>query len=342
MTEKNRQKKHIPVKIILALIILGFLSLAAYKILGSSGKNGPSSIPGMGTPGAAARGSAAPETADGNSAALSPFGFQGNTEQNVIAVKTAAVKTGTVNTHLRLHGDVAPKSRVNVYPDTSGILIRFTVNTGDTVNRGSIIAYIDPGRPGENYSASPVTSPVAGTIISLPVEQGDKITTSTVVASVGDLSSLRIETAVPERYIGVLKKGLAAVMTFEPYGEEEFTGKISQISPVLDTASRTNAVTLEPDRPDERIKAGMFATIRLIIEERKNTLYVPKEALSMASGSYYAYVVEEENTASKRTVNLGLIGEDRAEVLSGLAVGDTVVLQGQSLLSDGSKVRIIE
>ena len=357
------RKRKVAGSIILAVVILLVAGLAAYMLLGTKsaeGLAGPGGAGAAGTagmPGASASGAgggqgpsagsspaagSGPPT--GSAGAASGLGFPfGNpsSEPTVLAVRGWTVERGTVAEYIRINGDVVPRTKVSVYPDTAGRLVSISVKLGDSVSKGSVIASIDPSRPGENYAPSPVFASVSGTVISLPVEPGERVTSATAVVILGDLSRLRIETAVPERHVGSVRTGLPGILSFEPYPGETFAGRVTGISPVLDSATRTNPITLELDTPDPKIKAGMFATIRLIIRERRNVIRVPREAVIAADESVSVFVVED-GAARKKTITVGLQGEDMTEVLSGLEEGDVVVIQGQTLLSDGSQVRVVE
>ncbi len=166
------------------------------------------------------------------------------------------------------------------------------------------------------------------------------ITTAVVV--VGDLSRLRIETSVAERYVGSLRIGLPALLSFESYPGETFAAHVVEISPVLDSGSRTNPISLELDSPASKIKAGMYASIRLITRESRGTIRIPREAVIISNSGTSVFVVDDSNTAHRRTIELGLQGEDMVEVVSGLEPGEIVVTQGQTLLSEGSPVHIVE
>jgi RND family efflux transporter MFP subunit len=161
---------------------------------------------------------------------------------------------------------------------------------------------------------------------------------------ISDLSDLKVEIYVPERYVGRLKQGLPAIVGFEAFPGQEFEAAVSRLSPVLDQASRTLRVELDFAGLHQGVKAGMFAGVRLVTEQRKDVPLVPKEAILSSVGEYAVYVVNELNGkpfAEKRTVQPGLQGKENVEILSGLEPGEFVVVKGQNFLSDGDQVRII-
>lgn len=260
------------------------------------------------------------------------------------AVQVETVRKGAVSTYIITNGEVTAGMEVEVFSDVSGKIVRSVVNEGDYVREGDVLAMVDPSRPGESYSSSPVYAPVSGTVTSVPMSRGDTVSTLSPVAVISDLADLEMEIYVPERYVGKLKRGLPALAVFEAFPGVEFEAVISRLSPVLDPSSRTLRVVLDFAGQPRGIKAGMFAGVRLITEQREKVLLVPREAVLSSAGEYAVYVVkgkDGQESAEKRQVQPGLQGKEDVEILSGLEAGELVVVKGQNFLSDGDQVRII-
>jgi RND family efflux transporter MFP subunit len=208
---------------------------------------------------------------------------------------------------------------------------------------------VDPSRPGDVYSRNPVVSTVSGTVLQAPFSVGDTVTTQSALYVVGDLSALRVETFVPERFVSAIRPGLDAQVRFEAIPLETFYAVIDEVNPVLDPASRTLRIRLRfADRAtgrnstDGRIKAGMFATVSLLTNSRTNVPVIPRTSAINTYGSWIVFTVDDNNIARRREVELGLENEDLFEVLSGVSLGDRVVSAGQNFLSSGDLVRIVD
>jgi RND family efflux transporter MFP subunit len=244
---------------------------------------------------------------------------------------------------LVVNGDVLARTQVAIYPTVAGKLTEARLSVGDRVYQGDIVAMVDPSRPGEVYSQSPVISTIGGTILQAPVNPGDTLSVQTPVYVVGDLSSLAIETFVPERFSTAARRGLSAQVRLEALPGEVFSALVDEVSPVLDPASRTLRIRLRFSGPrDDRIKAGMFATLSLATNSRRNVPVIPREAVINTYGSWIVFIVNEQNLAVRREIKLGLENEDFLEVVEGLEPGERVVSAGQNFLSDGDPVRIVE
>jgi len=86
----------------------------------------------------------------------------------------------------------------------------------------------------------------------------------------------------------------------------------------------------------------MFATISLVTRTRADVPIIPRTSAINTYGSWIVFIVDENNIARRRTVELGIENERFFEVLSGISPGDRVVIAGQNFLTDGDPVRIVE
>jgi RND family efflux transporter MFP subunit len=253
------------------------------------------------------------------------------------------VINGTIENSVVINGDVLAAKQISIFPTVAGKITETFFQVGDSVSQGAVVAMVDPSRPGQVYSESPVVSTIDGTILQTPVHRGDTVSTQTAVYVVGDLSKLQVETFVPERFSNAARLGLQAQVFLEALPGEKFQAAIEELSPVLDPTSRTLRIRLRfLGWMDPRIKAGMFATISLVTNTRRNVPIIPRDSVINTYGSWIVFTVNEQNTASRREVSLGLENENFIEVINGLETGDIVVSAGQNFLSDGDPVRIVE
>ncbi|MDR0602335.1 MAG: efflux RND transporter periplasmic adaptor subunit [Treponema sp.] len=268
---------------------------------------------------------------------------EGSGVRSLTAVRVAPVRPGTIETVVMINGDVIARNQVSIYPAMPGKLTEARFGVGDQVNRGDVMAIVDPSRPGEVYSPGSVISTVSGTVLKAPYSPGDTVGTSSVVYVVGNLSGLLVETFVPERFVSAVHPGLAARVSLEALPGEYFPALVEEVSPVLDPASRTLKIRLRfSGSPDGRIRAGMFATVSLVTGTRENVPVIPRFAVINTYGSWFVFVVSGNNTALRRAITPGIENEEYVEILEGLEEGELVVTEGQNFLSDGDPVRVLE
>jgi len=260
---------------------------------------------------------------------------------NATTVRVTPVSTGTIEKSVILNGEIIARNQVKIFPAVGGRLVEGKA-IGDRVNRGDIVAMIDPSRPGEVYSRSPVISTVSGTVLNAPYSVGDTVTSQSDVFIIGDISSLWVETFVPERFVASVRQGMRAVLWFDAIPGETFNAEVFEVNPVIDPVTRTLRIRLRFLNPDSRIKAGMFATLSLVTNRKTNIPVVQRISVINTYGSWIVFVVDENNTARRREVTLGIDNEEFLEVLDGVEPGENVVSAGQNFLSDGDPVRVVE
>ncbi|WP_319559700.1 efflux RND transporter periplasmic adaptor subunit [Marispirochaeta sp.] len=263
-------------------------------------------------------------------------------EEPLFAVNVTRAVEGQLYDYLEVNGDVVAQSSVDIYADTSGKLFRLNVTVGDYVYKDQVIAEVDPSRPGQTFAVSPVKSPISGTITRTPSDIGASITPTIPVATVSKVDSLEINTGVAERYISRVRKGQEALVELEAYPDHRFRTYVSEISPVVDPLTRILSVTLAFQKQDQRIKAGMFAKVKIIVDDKQNIVKIPSECMVERQEINFVFVVNDESRVEAREVVPGILIDEKLEVVEGLRGGETVVIRGQTLLEDQAKVRIIE
>jgi len=268
-------------------------------------------------------------------------------QTTVFAVSTTLSVEGEIKDYLQLNGDIAAKTTVDTFADTAGKIKNLYVKIGDTVRKDQVIAEVDPSRPGMTFAASPVKASISGTVTEVPLQIGSVVTPNLPIARISKMDELQLVVYVAERFISKLKIGLPAIITSEAYPSISFEGKIHEISPVVDKASRTIEVKLNLKDPEKRLKSGMFAKIKLITEEKGGIVKIPPEALINRFGESYVFIIgidpsdPEKKIAEKRQVIPGLRIDNQLEIVSGLENGENIVIRGQTLLEDGSSVKIV-
>jgi multidrug efflux pump subunit AcrA (membrane-fusion protein) len=240
------------------------------------------------------------------------------------------------------NGNVIDPSSINVYPEVAGTLTSLLVHVGQQVEKDQVLGTVDPSRAGMVYKESIIKAPASGTILALPFVQGATVTPQSPVARIGMLEDLEVVMAIAERYIGSVSIGTKARLFFKAFPDTLFTGTVTRISPVLNPASRTLEIGITVDDNERQIKSGMFPTVELLTEHLEGVLAIPRSSLLYAGDQNYVYVIDASNVARRRNVEIGLQVSDMVQIVSGLETGDRLVIQGQSLLTDGAAVRIVQ
>ena len=272
----------------------------------------------------------------------------------IFTVRTEDAELRTLQAYLEVNANIVSGHQVAVMPDANGRLVSMQVELGSVVQRGALIAQIDPSRPGTTFSLSSVYAPVSGMVVSSPQSVGSTVSTSTVLMTIAVNDSLEIEALIPEREVGQLATGLEASVRLEAFPGETFAATLTQVSPVIDPVSRTKKVTMRFNDNDTRINPGMFARVKLNTRTYENVISIPQEALVEHRGRTVVYVLNPNPDGNytngvpagtprveMREVSSGVNVDREVEIKLGLEPGEEVVVQGQQFLTDNAPVRII-
>lgn len=269
-------------------------------------------------------------------------GFGNKKSQTVTPVRTVVAQEVILQDYVMTSGDIQTQTSIEVFPSIGGTVVQMNVSLGSPVKKGEVIGYIDPSEPGSYYAKSPITCPISGSILTAPAKPGQKVQASSVITKIGDIENLQISAKIPERYVAELAVGQKAEIKLEAYPDVSFSASVVRISPVVDSATRTKEIILNFDKKDSRINAGMFAKVKLFTSAYKGTFAIGQDSIVSNSDKNYLFVVNDDDTVSKREVTLGKNVDGYYQILSGIEFGETVVTEGMLTLYEGAKVRDIE
>ena len=186
------------------------------------------------------------------------------------------------------------------------------------------------------FEQSLVRAPFAGRIGLRHVSPGSLVSPGTVITTLDDLSSVRLDFTVPESFLGVLQAGLEIQARSVAFEGRDFGGTVATIDTRVDPVTR--AVTIRADLPndDGLLKPGMFLTVRLAGQARARVV-VPEAALVPEGDRQMVYTVRDGRSwRTEVVVGRRLRGE--VEILEGLRAGDEVVVEGTQKVANGGRV----
>jgi membrane fusion protein (multidrug efflux system) len=182
-----------------------------------------------------------------------------------------------------------------------------------------------------------IRAPFSGRVGLRRVSLGTLINPGTVITTLDDISSVKVDFAVPEVYVAQLRNGQAVQARTNAWPGRVFTGKVLSVDSRIDPTTRSVIVRAAVPNRDAALKPGMFLTVS-VSQEHRPALVIPEEALVPEQARQFVYVVDGA-TVAKREVSLGRREPGFVEVTDGLAVGDLVVVEGTLKLRDGAPIR---
>ena len=175
-----------------------------------------------------------------------------------------------------------------------------------------------------------VTSPYEGVIVERHAGRGEVVGPSDQLFTVADLSRLWIELDIYERNLRRVGRGQPVEVTTTAWPGRVFPGRIVYVGDILDPVRRTVRARVEVENEDRALKPGMFATARIQVSADVPVVAVPRNAVQTVEGAQVVWVPgREPGEFIARTVQIGEeLPDGRVEVLSGLDIGEPVVVQG--------------
>lgn len=211
---------------------------------------------------------------------------------------------------------------------------------------------------------------------SVEFDRGAFVTPQEKIGTFVDVKDVYAEFGVIEKDIKKVKEGQNVEITLESYPDEVFKGQVESVSPIVESRSRTLRVRSKISNVDEKIKAGMFARVNVLVYEKDEALVIPSSSFKKKDDQYFVYLVHEEEkkapaapppssskkkskkpepvqpaapeeetafgTVEIRPIEIEYATPDAIEVKEGLEEGDLVVVDTEQDIQDKGKVEITE
>ncbi len=187
-----------------------------------------------------------------------------------------------------------------------------------------------------------VRAPFTGVVGLREISLGQLIRPGDPITTLDDISAIRLDFTVPERFLANIRAGMTIEATTNAYPDHVFLGTISQIDSRVDPISRAVTVRAEIDNTDGRILPGQLMVVEVRRDQRSSPA-VPGSAITRYLDDSFVYVLETQDgvtSAHRRNVELGLRTGDVVEVTAGLEPGEVVIAEGVHRVREGVPVTI--
>lgn len=187
-----------------------------------------------------------------------------------------------------------------------------------------------------------VVAPFSGVIGIRQVGVGEYVTAGKDIVNLEQMQPIKVEFRVPERFLTDLAVGQRVTLNSAAYPDTDFAAEITAIDPRIDKASRSILVQATAPNPEAKLRPGQFAAVTIQINERRDAVFVPEQAVVPAGKDHFIYRVVDGH-AVRTPITTGLRIGDQVEVLSGITPGEVVITAGQQkIVSDGMSVTTVE
>lgn len=287
----------------------------------------------------------------------------------VMAVTGAKVMIGSIASEERLLGQTAAMRHLIIRAPAAGRVMGLTLQTGDSVRRGQVIAHIrsrevEAAENGlaiarqidaqdatrltasvKRYSHGPgiaVGAPEDGVIAQRIVTSGQMVADLDPLVDIIDPRSVVVNAAVPSADLSAVRPGMSARITSPIAPGQIYSAKVVAIAPSFDLATDTSTARLEFIGNNRIYEAGAPAEIILTTAQIPDAILIPLAALfqNATNGDYYVFTAGPDGRAHRRPVSIGLRANGRVQVTAGLQAGEVVITSGGYALADGLRVKV--
>ena len=297
-----------------------------------------------------------------------------------VPVNVFKVARGTFQDILSAMGTIKGGSEIELRFQVAGVIKSFDFREGDKVTKGEAIARLDQSDAllklkqaqieleeyeklysigaivkskleqarlaarlaSSEFEKTYLRAAKDGIIGDKSVEVGEFITPNVKVATLVNLENVVVELGIIEKEIDRVFLGQKVTVNVDTYPGIDFTGRVSNISPLIAGKSKTLTVKANLDNPGGLLLPGMFARIKISIFEKEYALLIPSDSLDRSTGEFRVFVVGDGNVAYAQPVEVAYLSSDYAQIAGGLEEGELVVVEKPETLADGKRVRIIE
>jgi membrane fusion protein (multidrug efflux system) len=185
-----------------------------------------------------------------------------------------------------------------------------------------------------------IRAPFAGTVGLRMVSPGAYVKAGDDIVRMESIGSLKVDFRIPETFLSKVKSNQEIVVNVDAYPNENFSGRVYAVEPMVDERTRTVAMRARIPNQSNKLKPGMFVRVAVTLENRPNAVIVPEEAIWPQGKDNFVFKVVDGKAALTK-VDVGNRQPGKVEIIKGLAANDIVVTEGQIKLRDGAAVTVI-
>jgi HlyD family secretion protein len=194
-----------------------------------------------------------------------------------------------------------------------------------------------------NLEETKIVAPISGRIRTFYYKAGDLAVAGKPFAIIDDTENLIAKVNVTEQDLKKINVGTKVALNITGV-EDEVKTSVSRIMPSINEKTRVGEVEIEITAWENgaSVAIGTSTEVRLIIDEVKETVVVPKAAIKKLNNKEFVYIIEGGNTVREQEIKTGLVAGERIQVVEGLETGNKIAVNNLTRLFDGVKVYVIE
>ncbi|AZQ85573.1 efflux RND transporter periplasmic adaptor subunit [Colwellia sp. Arc7-635] len=184
-----------------------------------------------------------------------------------------------------------------------------------------------------------IKAPFSGVLGFREISLGALIDVGGVITSLDDLSIIKVDFSIPERYLTTVAVGQRIEAINTAYKSQVFIGKVTSLDSRIDPVTRTLKVRAEISNADKKLRAGMLLNLQ-VVRNVEQILQIPESAVIPIENDHFVFVIEA-GKAIKKQLEIGRRSHGFIEVTGGIEAGTEVVIEGALKLRDGTAVNVL-
>ena len=201
-----------------------------------------------------------------------------------------------------------------------------------------VLAYNNVKETIENTN---VKSPIDGIVSQRGVEKNQMLSAQVAPFTILNINNLLIEIGLSEQLITKVNTGDNVSVIVDSLGDV-INGEIVAISPAGDERTMNYLTKIKVNNKNNKFKAGMFVNVIFETDKVTDQVVIPTQCIINYEDKNYVYVVRDQDFVNKVEVKIGINDGKLVEIKDGLSEGDKVIIQGQNLINEDTKIRIVD
>lgn len=245
-----------------------------------------------------------------------------------IIAQTVYIKEAPMPLLIETIGSLSALRELKLKAGSSGRIQHLNVESGSWVKAGTLLLNI--------IGAPEVQAPFDGYLSDWLVKPGEYVAPGSELVELVNTDILQLTYRVPEQFAAKLDLGQTVEVLVKAYPDKVFKGVVHFISPVVDKKTYTILIKATVLNPEQDLWPGMSAHVRHILETHPKALIAPESVLMVTLEGYEVFVLKE-GIIEKRAVKIGSRREGRVELLSGVQLGEPIIITRTDLIKEGAK-----
>ena len=181
-------------------------------------------------------------------------------------------------------------------------------------------------------------APISGFVTKVNVRETENIEKESLLFTIADITKLKAKIGISENEIDNIKPGDRAIAT---WNGRTITGEVVEIDLAMDRRSQSFYADVVLDNKEKTVKAGITASIKVINKSETESIIVERKNIISEGDKHFVYLLKKD-IAEKKEVKLGRSNGLFVEIMAGINDGENLIVEGQLLLNDNSKVKVIK